>query len=375
MSKFIKDTLKEIEISGIRQFNQLASNVDDVIKLTLGELDFNTPDSIKDAIKDALDNNHTRYTVNAGIEELRVEIAKEFKHYSKDEIIITVGTTEGLSTVIKSVISKEDEVIIPTPGYVGYKPLILLEGGTVKEVDVLKTNFNITKESLENAYTTKTKAMIVTNPNNPTGKILSDDEMNIIKDFVLEKDILLLSDEIYSEIDFDFKFKSFTDFEELKENLICLNGFSKSHAMTGLRVGYILGDIEVINNLLKTHQYSVTSAASISQYAALEAMNVNSTFITKTLKKRRDFLIQKLDEMKLPYITPDGAFYIFVDIKDYATSSTKFCEDLLYKQRVACIPGEAFLGDNKTYIRLSYATDMESLDEAMKRLKAFIKKN
>ena len=374
MSKFVKENLTQIAISGIRQFNQKAEQIEGVVKLTLGELDFNTPEPIKDAVLVALSENKTRYTLNAGIEELRKKIVLKYDHYNDREIIMTVGTTEGLSTVIKSIINPGDEVIIPTPGYVGYEPLIMLDGGIVSPLDIIKTNFKITKDSLEEAYTNKTKAMIITNPNNPTGLILDQVEMDLIKNFVLEKDILLISDEIYSDIDFTKTFKSFTEYPELKENLVALNGFSKSHAMTGFRIGFMLSDELMAKHLLKTHQYSVTSATSISQYAALKACDIDNSEMIEELKHRRDFVLSKLDELNLPYITPMGAFYIFIDISKYSNSSTAFCEKLLYIGRVACIPGESFLGDHKKYIRLSYATSMENLEEAMKRIALFLEK-
>lgn len=289
MADFIKEPVTEIAISGIRQFNQKASNVEDVIKLTLGELDFNTPDAIKEAVTNALNNNYTKYTENMGIHELRKKIALKYDYYHDDEIIITVGTTEGLSIIIKSIINEGDEVIIPTPAYVGYKPLITIERGIVKELDITKNNFTITKAALEDCYSPKTRAIIITNPNNPTGLILSNEEMETIKDFVLEKDILLIADEIYSQIDFEKAFTSFTKYKVLKDNLLCLNGFSKSHAMTGFRIGYILGESLLISDLLKTHQYSVTSATSISQHAAIKACDVDTSYMTDELKKGKHF--------------------------------------------------------------------------------------
>jgi len=372
MSKFVKQNLHDIAISGIRQFNQKADDIEGVIKLTLGELDFDTPTVIKEAAIAALDQNKTRYTLNAGLEKLRRKISLNYEYYRDNEIIITVGTTEALSSVIKSVIEPNDEVIIPTPAYVGYKPLVLLEGGKVVEINTILSNYRITRESLEKAYSEKTKSLLITNPNNPTGLILSDSEMELIKDFVLEKDILLIADEIYSTIDFDKKFTSFSKYKELKEHLICLNGFSKSHAMTGFRIGYMVSDELMIKHLLKTHQYSVTSATSISQHAALEACDTDTSDMIETLKHRRDFLCERLDEMGIPYIKPDGAFYVFVDISDYINSSIAFCEKLLYMKKVACIPGESFLGEHREFIRLSYAIKIEDLTEALNRIEDFL---
>jgi aminotransferase len=374
MSKFVKENLKEIAISGIRQFNQKADLVEDVIKLTLGEPDFNVDDKIKEAVKEALENNKTRYTLNAGIEDLRKEISLKYPLYHEDEVIITVGTTEALATIIKSIISPGDEVIIPTPAYVGYEPLILLDGGIVKTFDLIDNNKSITKEVLDSLYTEKTKALIITNPSNPTGLVLTTQEMDDIKDFVLEKDILLISDEVYSEIDYSNTFTSFSNYLELKENIVCVNGFSKSHAMTGFRIGYMVGDLLLMKHLLKTHQYSVTSASSISQYAALRAFTLPNQHMVDILRERRSYVMSRLDQMGLSYIKPMAGFYIFVKISDYSKSSIAFCEKLLYIGKLACIPGESFLGNHKDYIRISYALDIKELEKALDRLKAFIQK-
>jgi len=373
MSKFIKDQVKDIAISGIRQFNQKANDVEGVIRLTLGELDFDTFPHIKEAVYQAAQNNKTRYTPNAGIEELRKKISLRYEHYNMTDIIVTVGTTEGLAIIIKSVIGPGDEVIIPTPGYVGYEPLVHIEGGVVREIDLTTSEFRITKEQLEAAYNENTKAILITNPNNPTGIILNEDEMTTIRDFVLEHDILLIVDEVYSEIDFYGKFRSFSRYKELKDNMLVLDGFSKSHAMTGFRIGYILGDELTIKELLKTHQYTVTSATSISQYAALAAHDDDSTQIMNELRKRREYLCDIFQREQIKCICPEGAFYVFIDISAYSKSSIAFCERLLYRYKVAAIPGESFLGRHADYIRISYAIDMDDLQEAIERLMAFIR--
>ena len=373
MSRFIKDEVHEIAISGIRQFNQKAEDVEGVIKLTLGELDFNTFDHIKEGVAWAANHNKTRYTPNAGLMELRKKISYRYEHYNASEVIVTVGTTEGISIVIKSVINPGDEIIIPTPGYVGYEPLVKIEKGIVKEIDLSLHDFRITTDQLEQAYSEKTKAILITNPNNPTGIVLTKEEMEAIKDFVLKYDILLIVDEVYSEIVFDDSFVSFSSYKELKENMVLLDGFSKSHAMTGFRIGYIVSDELIIKQLLKVHQYTVTSATSLSQYAALAAKDEDSKFLVDELRKRRDFLCGELDKMGLPYVYPQGAFYVFVNIGAYSKSSIAFCERLLYTYKVACIPGESFLGHHNDYIRISYALSMEELEEALKRLDAYLK--
>lgn len=372
MKSFIKEQIKGIAISGIRQFDMKAAYVDDVIKLTLGEVDFDTFDHIKQAVSKAALDNKTRYTPNAGIDELRKQISYRYEYYSMEHIIVTVGTTEGLSTIIKSVIGPGDEVIIPTPGYVGYKPLITMEQGIVHELDISQTDFIITKEALEKVYTTRTKAMLLSNPNNPTGKIFSKLEMDIIKDFVLRHDILLIADEVYSEIDFYGKFESFSSYPELMDNLLILDGFSKSHAMAGFRIGYIVGEGLMIKELLKTHQYSVTSATSLSQYAALAAKEEDSKHIVEQLIIRKDYITTRLQERNIRYLEPDGAFYFFIDISPYMKSSIAFCERLLFRYKVAAIPGESFLGETTQYIRLSYAIDFDLLEQAMDRFFAFL---
>ena len=249
----------------------------------------------------------------------------------------------------------------------GYKPLIQIEEGIVKEIDMMELNFQITKESLEKAYSSKTKMILLSNPNNPTGKILSKQEMDTIRNFVLEKDILLVSDEVYSAIDYQCKFRSFATYPELYENLLVLDGFSKSHAMSGFRIGYILGEPLTIKELLKTHQYSVTSATSLSQYAALAAQEADIDWILEELDIRRKYVLEQLQKAGIEYIEPDGAFYLFIKVSPFMRSSIAFCERLLFRYKVAAIPGSAFLGNYQDYIRISYAIDMNVLEEAMNR--------
>ena len=373
MSKFIRQEVKDIEISGIRQFNQKASQVEGVVSLTIGEPGLAIPKEVAKATINAVKEHKTRYTKNKGINELREIIASKYKHYTSEEVILTVGSTEGLGIIIKSIVEKDDEVIIPTPGYVGYKPLIDLEQGIVVEIDTTKSNYVLTKEVLENAYSIKTKAMIITSPNNPTGYTLSNEEMEIIKDFVLEKDILLISDEIYSSIVYDIKYHSFSEFEDLKENLVVLNGFSKSHAMTGFRIGYVVGPIELINQFVKVHQYNVTSTSTISQYAALKAIELEYKHLLDAFKYNRSLILEALDELDIPYIPCNGAFYVFFNISKFNMTSLEFCDKLLYDYKLALIPGEYFLGSHQDYVRLSYAGDVEEVLYAIKQLGEFNK--
>ncbi|MCF7925288.1 MAG: aminotransferase class I/II-fold pyridoxal phosphate-dependent enzyme [Candidatus Izimaplasma sp.] len=371
MSNYIKKTIKEIEISGIRQVNERANAIDDCIKLTLGELDFNTPLRIKEAAIQAIKNNQTKYTTNYGIDSLRKHIASQYDYDTKN-VILTVGTTEGLAVVIKSVVDTIDEVIIPTPGYVGYAPLIHLEGGRVIELDTLKSNHIITRQSLETAYSNHTKALVITSPNNPTGNVLTPEEIKAISDFIIDKDILLISDEIYHDITFTTPF-SFANIKALKERLVVLGGFSKSHAMTGFRIGYILADESLINQFIKVHQYTVTSTSTISQYAALEATQFKFNEMLDTLQKRRDYVLERLDAINIPYIKPNGAFYVFYNISDTHMTSEDYCIKLLERYKVALVPGAFFLGNHDTYVRLSYATDMNTLQRALDKIEQFHK--
>jgi len=370
MSKFIKNAVKNIQISGIRSFNQLASSTPGVIKLTIGELDLNTPMFVKERAIQSILNNQTRYTSNAGLETLRSKLSKKYLTFTKDEFIITVGTTEALSIIIKSIIEPNNEVIIPSPGYVGYEPLIALEGGKVSLLDTTKSDFRITREGLEKAYNNNVKALIITNPNNPTGTVLSPNEMSLIGAFVLEKDILLIADEIYA--DTLHNFISFGSYLELKNNLILLNGFSKSHAMTGFRVGYLAASKELVDQFIKVHQYSVTSAPSISQFAALAAVKEKYAKLPEELSNRRDYLIEKLEPLGFKSNHPKGAFYLFLDISNFGLISEEFCLKLLEEEKVALVPGEYFLGNHKDYVRLSYAADFDTLKEAVTRIKRFV---
>jgi aspartate/methionine/tyrosine aminotransferase len=372
MKRFIKPEVQAIEISGIRHFNELANQIPGVLKLTLGELDCNTFDSIKDAMHDAIKQNKTRYTPNAGIPALRRHIAEQYEYYSPENVLVTVGTTEAFSIIIHSVIQPGDEVIIPTPGYVGYEPLITLEQGIVTSVDTTKYDGAFTTEMFENVLSKQTKAIILANPNNPTGKVLSLDDMKLIKDFVLKHDLLLIVDEIYSTIILEGSHISFATFEELHQHLLIVNGFSKSHAMTGLRIGYVIGEESIIKELTKTHQYNVTSATSISQFAALKASPHDAQSIVPILRARRNLVLQTLDELGIPYIYPKGAFYVFADISEFNMDSNTFAITLLHEFKVAVIPGSAFLGHHDRYIRISYATDNKILEEALARFKEFV---
>ncbi len=366
---FIKERLKNIEMSGIRTFNELANNVEGVIKLTVGELDFHTPENIKEQTRRALENNHTRYTSNKGILALRSEITKDTM-YDAEECILTVGTTEGLAVIIKSIIDQDDEVILLTPGYVGYEPLIVLEKGKCVLLNTL--THDITVENLDYLVTEKTKAILVTNPNNPTGKIFSKVEMKVIKTFVLKHHLLLIADEIYAKITFE-DYTSFRYDKDLKKQMLVLDGFSKSHRMTGYRIGYLLGDISLVRHLIKTHQYMVTSATSIAQYALLNQTKHVNKKIVLTLKDRRDLVIKTLDGLGINYIHPDGAFYVFYQIKHTGLDSLSYCKKLLYQEKVALIPGISFLGDHDDYVRLSYAVHMDELKIALARISAFEK--
>ena len=364
---FIKKNVKNLKLSGIRSFNNLALDVENVISLTLGEPYFNTPINIKNQTKWAVDKNYTKYTLNKGLLPLRKEITKD-SMFNEEECILTVGATEAISVVIKSIIGQDDEIILFTPGYVGYQPLIDLEQGKACLIDVLDKK--ITYELLKKHITKKTKAILITNPNNPTGKVLSLEEIKCIEKIVLEYHLCLIADEIYSKLTYT-QFYSFRNRKALKKHLVVIDGFSKSHQMTGYRIGYLLSDLSLINEFVKTHQYMVTSTSSLAQYALLNHVDIDIDSIKTQLKEQRDLVLQTLDELNIKYVYPNGAFYVFYKIDDSYPNSLSYCKKLLYENKVALIPGRYFLGHMDRYVRLSYAGKKEDLIEALNRIKTF----
>lgn len=380
MEHLINERVKSIEISGIRKFYNLVSQYKDVLSLTIGQPDFQTPEHIKDAAKEALYENKTTYTHNAGLIELR-KAASEFVKikynlcYNEDEIIVTNGASEAIDTSLRTILDNGCEVILPCPVYPGYEPIIKLCGAVPIYVDVRDSSFKLTAEKIKEKLTSKTRCIILPYPSNPTGAVLSKDELLKIAQVIEDKDIFILSDEIYSELVYDMPHSSIASIESVRDKTIVINGLSKSHSMTGFRVGFIFAPSYITKHALKVHQYNCTCACTISQYAALEALTKgidDSIFMKREYKKRRDYVYERLLKMGFNVNKPDGAFYIFPSIKKFNIKSFDFAIKLLESKRVAVVPGDAFSSYGEGYIRISYAYSMDTLKEALDRIEDFI---
>lgn len=384
MRKFLSDKITGIKPSGIRKFFDIVSEMKDAISLGVGEPDFDTPWHIRDEGIYALEHSKTFYTSNAGLKDLRVEISnyinrtQGIKYNPDDEILVTVGGSEAIDIGLRAVLNPEDEVIIPQPSYVSYEPCTILAGGKPVIIELKEENeFRLTPEELLNAITDKTKVLILPFPNNPTGAIMEQEDLEKIANIIIEKDILVMSDEIYSALTYKDKHVSIASINGLKERTILINGFSKAYAMTGWRLGYACGPKEIIKQMTKIHQFAIMCAPTTSQYAAIEALrNGDSDVETmrKSYNQRRRFLINAFKEMNLECFEPFGAFYVFPCIKEFGMTSEEFATRLLQEEKVAIVPGTAFGNCGEGYLRISYAYSLENLKTAISRLEHFIKK-
>lgn len=381
MEHLINSQVKNIQISGIRQFFNMVAKYPDAIQLTIGQPDFPTPDHIKEAGKKAIDENKTTYTKNAGIDEL-CQAASEFLHRKYDlnydpktEVITTIGASQGIDIALRTILEEGSEVILPGPVYPAYEPIIKLCGGVPVYVDTRKTNFKITAAQIEASITSKTRCVLLPYPSNPTGCILTREELAEIAFVLKERDIFVLSDEIYSELVYGEKHQSIATFPGMKEKTIIINGVSKSHSMTGWRIGFVFAKDTIIRHMLKVHQYNVSCASSISQWAAFQALTAgidDAISMREEYEKRRDYVYSRLVGMGIDVIKPEGAFYLFPSIKKFNLSSDDFALRLLLEGKVACVPGTAFSSLGEGYLRLSYAYSMEILEEGCNRLEKFI---
>jgi aminotransferase len=385
-----KDSLRtsklvnEIRPSGIRKFFDLASSMDNIISLGVGEPDFTTPWVIREACISSLERGYTTYTANAGMYELRVEIAnymkKEFQLYYNpdDEIIVTVGASEALDIALRAIVDPGDEVIVVEPTFVSYAPLVTLAGGTPISVGTTaKTNFRLTPAQLLNAITPRTKAIMLSFPNNPTGSTMTRDELEEISKIVEEHDLIVISDEIYAELTYDSKHASIANIKGMKERTIIISGFSKAFAMTGWRLGFATAPADLLSAMLKIHQYSMMCAPTMAQHAAIEALKNGMEDVKKMVqsyKQRRNFIVKSFQEIGIPCHVPGGAFYVFPSIKGTGLTSEQFAEQLLIEERVAVVPGDVFGNGGEGHIRCSYATSLDNLKEAVIRIERFIKK-
>ena len=386
LTKKFNPNLDKIAVSLIRQFDQQVSSIPGIIKMTLGEPDFFTPEHVKMAGVKAIAENQSHYTGMAGLLELR-QAASQFVsdryglHYAaENEILVTVGVTEAISATLLSILVLGDEVLIPAPAYPGYEPLITLAGGTLVEIDTTANDFVLTPDRLSEALTAhpKAKAVILNYPANPTGVTYTRAQISALAEVVKQHEIFVIADEVYSELNYTGQAHS-SIAEFAREQTIVLNGLSKSHAMTGWRIGLIFAPEELSAQIIKTHQYLVTSASTQSQYAAIEAFK-NGADDAEPMKKeyiaRRDYIIAHMEKLGFKIIKPDGAFYVFAKIPaGLIQDSFKFCVDFAQKKSVAVIPGISFGQFGEGYVRLSYAASMENIEIVMARLAEYVAEN
>jgi len=381
---YLSKTVDELKPSGIRRFFDLASGMEGVVSLGVGEPDFITPWTVREAAILSLEQGYTSYTANAGLLELRQEIASymartfEVLYQPENEIIVTVGASQAIDIALRSIIDPGDEVIIVEPCFVSYSPLVTLAGGTPVHVQAeSEQEFKITSEKLESAITPKTKAIMICSPNNPTGTMLNKEELQKIAEIANRYDLLILSDEIYAELVYDESYTSMAAINGMKERTILISGFSKGFAMTGWRLGFVCAPEEISAAMLKVHQYSMMCAPTMAQYAALEALrngNDEVEEMRKSYRRRRNYMVSSLNELGLPCHSPGGAFYVFPSIQTTGLTSNQFAEQLLIEEKVAVVPGSVFGESGEGFIRCSYATSMEQLQEAIKRIRRFLEK-
>ena len=378
----LSKTIKTIEPSGIRKFFDLVSEMDDAISLGVGEPDFDTPWHIRDEGIYSLEKGRTFYTSNAGLKELKVEISKYLNRrfglqydYNK-EILVTVGGSEAIDIAMRAMLDPGDEVLIPQPSYVSYLPCCVLANGTPVTIELKAENeFRLTAEELEAAITPKTKLLVMPFPNNPTGAVMEKKDLEAVAEVIKKHDLFVLSDEIYCELTYLEKHVSIASLPGMRERTIVVNCFSKSHAMTGWRLGYAYGPAEIIKQMLKIHQFAIMCAPTTSQYAAVEALkngDEDVAMMREQYDARRRYLMERFKEMGLECFEPFGAFYVFPCIKEFGMTSDEFANRLLQTKKVAVVPGTAFGDSGEGFIRISYAYSLDDLKIALERVEEFI---
>ena len=382
MNEFLSEKVKALKPSGIRKFFDIVKEIPGAISLGVGEPDFETPYHIREAGIQALQAGKTFYTSNSGLMELRKAVSDFTKRHigltynPASEIMLTVGGSEAIDVALRTIINPGDEVIYIQPSYVSYLPCILLADGVPVPIELKAENrFRLTREELEAAITPKTKALILSFPNNPTGAIMEKEDLEAIVDVIKEHHILVISDEIYSELTYGKEHVSIASLPGMKEYSIVINGFSKGFAMTGWRLGYALGNKEILKQMIKIHQYAIMCAPTVSQYAAIEAMyngDQDVVYMRESYNQRRRFLYHELQRLGLPCFLPEGAFYMFPDIREFGMTSEDFALDLLKEEKVAVVPGSAFGDCGEGFIRISYAYSIEELKEALLRIERYL---
>lgn len=382
--KVLSNKIKNIKPSGIRKFFDIAGTMKDVISLGVGEPDFSTPWVIRKAAIQVLERKHIVYGPNKGLEPLRNAISQRInkKHGVEydpaSEIIVTVGGSEAIDLALRGILDPGDEVLVVEPCFVCYAPLVELAGGKAVPVPTrIENNFKLTVEDFRDKVTDRTKLLILPFPNNPTGAVMTREDLAPIADFLRDTNIMVLSDEIYSELTYGRKHVSIIELEDMRERTIYVNGFSKAYAMTGWRLGYVTAPEPIISQIAKIHQYGIMCSPYISQNAAVEALDSCDNEIAKMVDEyniRRKFLVSEFNRLGLTCFDPEGAFYVFPCIKSTGLTSEEFCERLLYEEKVAAVPGSAFGDSGEGYMRISYAYSLKHLMEAMKRIEKFLKK-
>ncbi len=384
ISEFISPHIAEMAPSGIRKFFDIVAEMKDAISLGVGEPDFVTPWAIREAGIYALEKGHTHYTSNAGLKELRQELCR-YTHrtsgldYEEDQVLITVGGSEAIDLMVRAIISKGDEVLVPEPSFVCYKPCVTMAGGTaIPIVTKEEDEFRLTPQALAEKITDRTKLLVLPYPNNPTGAIMERQHLEAIADVIRDKDILVLSDEIYGALTYKGEHVPFAAIDGMKERTVTINGFSKAFAMTGWRLGYAMGPRPLIKAMLKIHQYAIMCAPTTSQYAAVEALRSCEDDVTAMRDEynlRRRVMVKGFRDMGLSCFEPMGAFYVFPNISSLGMSSEDFATNLLKEEKVAVVPGTAFGDSGEGFVRCSYAYSIRNIEIALERIGNFVKRH
>ncbi|SDH63338.1 aminotransferase [Alteribacillus persepolensis] len=381
----LSKSVQNIKPSGIRRFFDMASTMENVISLGVGEPDFVTPWNVREASIASMERGYTSYTSNAGVFELREEIARYLDdrfstpYDPEKEIIVTVGASEAIDITMRATINPGEEVVIIEPGFVAYAPIVSLAGGVPVSIGTKKENgFKLTKEELEAAITPNTKAVMLCFPNNPTGAVMTKDELLPIAEVIQKHNLLVISDEIYAELSYDNEHYSFPRLPNMRDRTILISGFSKAFAMTGWRLGFVCAPSDISSAMLKIHQYTMMCASSLAQYGALEALQNGREEVERMVtsyRQRRNFIVKAFSEIGMSCHVPGGAFYAFPSIEKTGMDSEKFAEELLKEEQVAVVPGNVFGEGGDGHIRCSYATSMDSLQTAIERMGRFLEKH
>ncbi|MBU5317808.1 aminotransferase class I/II-fold pyridoxal phosphate-dependent enzyme [Clostridium bornimense] len=385
LEDMILDNVKKMPPSGIRKYFDMVNEMENVISLGVGEPDFVTPWNVREAGIYSLEIGSTHYSSNAGFIELRDEICKyldrrfNLKYDPRNEVLVTVGGSEGIDVALRALVGPGDEVIVPEPSFVAYKGCTAFTGATAKVINLrAEDQFKLTAEMLEEAITEKTKVVILPFPNNPTGAIMTREELKPIVDVLKDKNVIILSDEIYAELTYGENHVSIASFPEVRDKTLLISGFSKAYAMTGWRLGYICGHPILMDAIKKIHQYALMCSPTTAQYAAIEALKGGDDSVKEMVKeynRRRRVLVDGFKKLGLDCFEPLGAFYVFPCIKSTGLTSDEFCEKLLMTEKVLTVPGNAFGECGEGYIRACYASSMENIMEALKRIERFLEKN